>query len=262
MAFGKRTSWNRRSLRLHTGVNRKLCGTRWIGQWTVRVRISRVSERGCAYEKAGKGVERSCRSRRKARGLRRGKRRTRGGKPRDPKPPLALKPAPGARKFNRVLHVQRWMSRGANSLEEAIRFSHTTIDFSPSGGFHQRWIASHRRAVEVGGRIPASHAWSRSFRLFCEERKLAPPRSGLASLADLVDLLRPMPSGFEIDRTRPRTQPSIVDPNVPSPRRQRDPEYARRKEAKLPPTRCPKCPKKFGNGRKCKECGRTKFGLV
>jgi len=75
--------------RLQQGGNRKSAVIRWIGQWTVRVHILRVNDRGCAYEKADKGVEKSFPSRgRRKRGLRRGKHRSRGGKPRrSVKPP-------------------------------------------------------------------------------------------------------------------------------------------------------------------------------
>lgn len=66
-----------------TGGNRKSCVIRWIGQWTVRVQISRVNDRGVAYVKADNGAEKSCPGRgRRKRGLRNGKRRSRGGKPR------------------------------------------------------------------------------------------------------------------------------------------------------------------------------------
>jgi hypothetical protein len=74
---------SRTRYRMYTCGNRKLCTTRWIGQLTVRVGISRVNDRGCAYVKAGEGAEKSCLAkRRRKRGLRHGKRRSRGGKPR------------------------------------------------------------------------------------------------------------------------------------------------------------------------------------
>jgi len=83
------SSRNRRMYRLQQGENRKSAATRWIGQWVVRIHISRVNDRGCAYVKAGKGAEKSFPAHgRRKRGLRCGKHRSRGGKPRrSVKPP-------------------------------------------------------------------------------------------------------------------------------------------------------------------------------
>lgn len=76
----------RQSLRLQLGVSRKLTAIRWIGQWVVRIHISRVTARGCVYSKADEGAEKSCVVRsgatRRKRGLRRGKSRSRGRQPR------------------------------------------------------------------------------------------------------------------------------------------------------------------------------------
>jgi hypothetical protein len=58
----KGSSIRRKLFRLHTGVNRKSCATRWMGQMTVRV--------DCIRMKAREGAEKSCLSRRRPRGQR------------------------------------------------------------------------------------------------------------------------------------------------------------------------------------------------
>jgi len=86
-----KTSVRRQSLRLIQGVNKKFESTRWIGQWTVRVQAFewQLLERR-VYVKAGKGAEKSFPAKgRRKRGLRKGRRRSRGGKPRRSGPPPA-----------------------------------------------------------------------------------------------------------------------------------------------------------------------------
>lgn len=75
------SSSSRKGRRQLLGANRKSEVIWWIGCTTVRVVISRCTGRGCTYVKADEGAEKSCRIRRKGRGLRRGSRRARGGKP-------------------------------------------------------------------------------------------------------------------------------------------------------------------------------------
>lgn len=72
----------RRQARLLLGVNRKSEGIRWMGMWTVRVHVSRFRATTGSQLKADKGAEKSCRSRRRLRGQRKGKRRSRGCQPR------------------------------------------------------------------------------------------------------------------------------------------------------------------------------------
>jgi len=106
-------SSRRRSLRQFLGANRKLRTFRWIGQRVVEIRISRVSRRGCVdRSKAVEGAEKSCRRRRKARGLRRGKLRARGRHPRDPDPPAPGPENVADRTFARRLRaIDYWYDR-------------------------------------------------------------------------------------------------------------------------------------------------------
>lgn len=100
-----RVSKSRMSRRLHTGVNRKLCVTRWIGQTVVEIVIARRSVRGCAYEKASEGVEKSCVATRRKRGLRRGKSRSRGDKPR--RSPSLRPPYPKTGRVRKLMRGER-----------------------------------------------------------------------------------------------------------------------------------------------------------
>jgi hypothetical protein len=123
-----RTSVRRQCLRQQLGVSRKLTVTRWIGQLTVRVRISGVTPRGCAYVKASEGVEKSCGGKpRRRRGLRRGSKRSRGGKP----PLNSCPPAPKSGTFSaRVIShnermfvfARRAQSRFLGEAERTLRY--------------------------------------------------------------------------------------------------------------------------------------------
>lgn len=115
------TSKRRVSLRLLWGVNRKSTAIRWIGQETVRVSTSRVHNRGGAYSKADKGFEKTCTNVRRKRGLRRGKSRSRGGKP-----PLigALRPSIPKGNSRLVNHSGRkliWLVKTRNKLDLFMR---------------------------------------------------------------------------------------------------------------------------------------------
>lgn len=83
-----KTSVRRQCLRQCLGVNLNLNTFRWIGGVTGRVTAKTViRSQGCLYEKAEKGVEKSCLgTRRRRRGLRKGRARSRGGKPRSNEP--------------------------------------------------------------------------------------------------------------------------------------------------------------------------------
>jgi len=85
-----RTSCRRRCLRQSLGVKLNTKTTRWIGSWSRRdqIRCVRVLTGGVCREKASKGVEKSCRAkRRRTRGKRRGCKRSRGRHPRSSAPP-------------------------------------------------------------------------------------------------------------------------------------------------------------------------------
>jgi hypothetical protein len=95
--------------RLHTGVNRKSCVTRWIGCATVRVVIL-VSNR----PKASEGAERSCR-RRTRRGQRKGRRRSRGCHPRSPPLPTQRAKRASDRSFD---HSMRGLDFWSNRIKQ------------------------------------------------------------------------------------------------------------------------------------------------
>jgi hypothetical protein len=79
-----KTSVRRQCLRQCLGANKNINTFRWIGGVTGRVTAKVVlRNQGFLYEKAEKGVEKSCTGTvRRKRGLRKGKARSRGGKPR------------------------------------------------------------------------------------------------------------------------------------------------------------------------------------
>jgi len=127
-----KTSVRRHSLRLIRGVNKKFESTRWIGQWTVRVLVSAgqsVADR--AYVKAGKGVEKSLRvRRRRKRGQRRGKCRSRGGKPRSTRAPAALYSKEPAQRVN--VHGERLFAIMRRSSEKLLSRVERSLEKSGS----------------------------------------------------------------------------------------------------------------------------------
>lgn len=85
-----KTSVKRQCLRLMLGANRKVTSIRWIGSVTGWVTTSELGHsRSQTYVKANNGVEKSFLPKKRKRGLRRGKRRSRGGKPRSNVRPAA-----------------------------------------------------------------------------------------------------------------------------------------------------------------------------
>jgi len=194
------SSRNRKAKRLQLGVNRKLTVTRWTNGMTGRVVLSRINPRGFASEcdnngkmlplggielaggnvrpasttrslegeKASEGAERSCRPRRRLRGLRKGKRRSRGGKPRRT-PSL---PAPEAKRGHerRVNHSGRkfiWAARAGNRLAN-LKAARRFIDALPRIPQEVQNLLSresfHREVIRASSSVKAYAGFKKSWR--------------------------------------------------------------------------------------------------
>jgi len=104
--MGRGSSTRRRSLRLQLGVSRKLTVYRWIG--SVTVGVINMSIGNTAHKnrsKAIEGAEKSCRSRRRWRGQRKGKQRSRGRQPRS-RAPIPTRPTEGPSERSVVNHLR------------------------------------------------------------------------------------------------------------------------------------------------------------
>jgi len=106
-------SSRRRWYRLQTGGNRKWTVIRWIGETTVGVVNTRLRlSRNQLHVKADEGAEKSCRCRRRKRGLRKGKCRSRGRQPRELRLPPPQSKEPTERTMNRLVRqIDFWASR-------------------------------------------------------------------------------------------------------------------------------------------------------
>lgn len=118
-----RTSRRRRAVRANLfGSTKNRRGTRWIGIAPVRG-VTKVLVFGQgSREKASEGVEKSCRKRRSHRGLRRGKARARGGKPRTRPSPTANADIQHVdRKVRRLLRQMAYWDVRLRSFEREFR---------------------------------------------------------------------------------------------------------------------------------------------
>jgi len=121
------SSCSRRRRRLTLGANRKAVSFRWIGQMTVRVMIVPVKKGRLGYAKAEDRAEKSHPAggrsqRRRVRGLRKGKKRSRGGKPRSSSnslPALKLKTA-GQRHIRHSGRKLIYMIKAVNHLSKQM----------------------------------------------------------------------------------------------------------------------------------------------
>jgi len=189
----------RRIYRLQLGVNRKLTVTRWIGSATVGV-VNTTSSR----LKASEGAEKSCHRRRK-RGQRRGKRRSRGCHPRR-SVPLPAQPSkqPTSRTINRMLRAYDHWDKRAKELVKLFRnTSHAGLFDSSSTAYsvwRTRWSTLFGRIAAQQNRVFATAKLQTSFLewLVWVVRVKVPPRdvrnrqTGLATFAELVELIRPL----------------------------------------------------------------------
>lgn len=152
----KGASTRRRIQRLQLSVNRKSTATRWMNAWTVGVCVSKM--------KAGKGAEKSCRSRRSRRGQRLGKVRARGGKPRSTTPTGPPRQSGYERRINHQGRKYLWAVQAANRLASTRAGSRLITNFSREGPewlrreegqvtyqwFCRSWHGIARHAREVG----------------------------------------------------------------------------------------------------------------
>jgi len=138
-------SRNRRRCRLALGVDRKSECIRWIGSVTVRVAIKCVNPRACvSRSKADKGAERSCPSRRRRRGLRRGKCRSRGRQPREPLPHAPRSKSVSGRAITRVCRqMDFWHGRVSQLVNLASKADRGIL--STDRKFDRRINEEHRR---------------------------------------------------------------------------------------------------------------------
>jgi hypothetical protein len=118
------SSTRRKERRYLLGATPKATRLWWIGQVTVRVMTvcdSKLSTRH-VREKAQYGAERSCRDRRRKRGLRRGKSRSRGRQPRRSSPPRQPLPKPlSSRLVNHRGRKFVWAKKKCNELATEAR---------------------------------------------------------------------------------------------------------------------------------------------
>jgi hypothetical protein len=170
-------SRSRTLFRLHTGVNRKSCVTRWIGSTTVRVVILNLNR-----EKASEGAERSCRKRRRKRGQRRGKRRSRVGKTRpDPAAPAQSSKEPKGHTITKHLRAcDHWYDR-QEQFGKLFKESQLYRDGSKSCYFgfgfehgyrawEKRWLVLRNRIVVCGEGVIFCSRIGDSFSYWLEQR--------------------------------------------------------------------------------------------
>lgn len=214
----KHSSRRRRIFRLRTGVNRKSCVTRWIGCETVGVSL--VARRRV---KGPKGPGHRARRRR---GQRKGKRRTRGGKPRRSAP---LRPSPSNvpsnRRINNKLRLLgflgekyrsfcQWMDRVNKRqalLSTSLVYDFKLRDKRQRVHMHPRWVKYRDRWKTLRARARAADAlfattYQSSFLEFvqCRYGRVYPETD---SLNDLVERMRiDIYVAGTANRTKPVTQ--------------------------------------------------------
>jgi hypothetical protein len=199
---------NRRWIfRLQLGVNRKLTVSRWIGCATVGV-VNTTSTR----LKAREGAERSCRSRRRKRGQRKGKRRSRGCHPRrSVSLPAQTSKEPGVRSIGRHLRAcDHWYERVAQ-FEKLFRaskmYEELKVQKLPKANlmtwrvWSARWKVLHDRIKPYGEGVTWCSRIGPTFSYFLEQRFgiIATPTGPSASSAAIV--LRDMLQWVTLDTT-------------------------------------------------------------
>jgi len=192
-------SHRRRILRLQLGVNRKSTVIRWIEGATVGV-VNTTSP----YLKANEGAEKSCCKRRK-RGQRSGKRRSRGCHPRRTVP-TSTRPSnqPTTRTINRMLRAYDFWERRAKEFGNLFRHTNHLGLFDRSSTSYSvwrtRWRTLFRRIEEQQNRVFATAKLQTSFlewlvwvaKVKIPSNDVRYRQTGLASFAELVELVRPL----------------------------------------------------------------------
>jgi len=180
------SSTRRRRLRLQLSANRKLTVTWWIGESTVGV-VNIVKSTMLPYLKASEGAERSCRHRRRLRGLRRGKKRSRECHSRsNAPPPTQTTKEPKVRSMNMHLRAcDFWYERQEefSKLFKQSHLCHTAFEMvglgyplrvSSSTPAYSRWLSRWRvlrgRIVPCGEGVVWCSRIGPSFPYWMEQR--------------------------------------------------------------------------------------------
>jgi len=178
------SSCRRKARRLQLGANPNAIAVRWMGQWTVQVQIvRRKSTRGPIPMKARVGAERSRLTRRRKRGLRKGRRRSRGYQPRRSVPDRQPLPKPPTlRSVKHRRRPERWIGdvsyRFSQACSKFVRVRGAIracrVDHGPTctrvrceavrkmrRDLSVTWRCLHDRSAQLG--LPTSMAFSKSF---------------------------------------------------------------------------------------------------
>jgi len=199
----------RKVRRFCSSAMRILNSTRWIAQQTVwvcrrDVEVPPMDE----YAKASKGAEKSCRTRRRKRGLRKGKSRSRGCHPRRSSPNRqTLAKPPSSRKVNHIGRKFIWAVVASNKFRSACKkFRKTPLWVRSKNGLswwdsRERWTRFSTRATEIG--VPYQAAFHKTFWDYIRIEVDDDPGDGFACL------LAGLPRKEELDPDyRPTADPS------------------------------------------------------
>lgn len=192
-----KTSVRRQCLRQSLGANRNVSSIRWIGSvigWITSKVVLR--HQGLNREKADNGVEKSCLPRRRKRGLRRGKTRSRGGKPRQivakPTPDFKIPSARVGKHNERLFCIMRraqtqLLVKANKSLRPRIEYGFKPGSFELSASIWTPGVERHLSKLWTGvvRGFPAAYRTTffgasstefiRRVRLLDEERDAPPP---------------------------------------------------------------------------------------
>lgn len=151
------SSSSRRLRRLQLGVTQKLTAIRWMGQWTVQVQIvQRLGTRRLAPKKADERAEKSCRDRRRKRGLRKGKVRSRVCQTRRSQPrPATSSKTQSARLVNHRGRKFLWAVRTSNQFRKDCQKYLKVRKFVSSSDIYGK-VRQHR---PVGMRSRLASRW-------------------------------------------------------------------------------------------------------
>jgi hypothetical protein len=166
--------------RMQLSVNRKLTAVWWMGMWTVRVHAGRFNVNEVRTQlKAHEGVEKSCTSVRRKRGQRKGRRRSRGGKPRPiPPPPTPNSAVSRPRHMARLLRALEWHDKVCKKFRKLFEESDLFRKISVATRWYDEYLVPYRRwslmwglLRERCGAIPFLRPmWSVSWEAWLDER--------------------------------------------------------------------------------------------
>lgn len=217
------SSGRRRTLRLVLSAYKKFRILSAEPEYTVGVYRPTLVVRGQSFPavKAREGAERSCRARRSRRGLRRGKKRARGGKPREPSPP---RPKPttctNGRAIKNLLRLYGWIRSRGDVLKK--RFPSEVLLWNDGRTLflhehplledhYSRWLLLRERCLKMAKSIGTDpvlqHTYVEYARIVHGVRVAMPGakqyRSGVHDLMDIVQRLKPKPLPVRKKTRRP-----------------------------------------------------------